>query len=56
MNIANKLTVFRVVLIPFFVLFILTDFTEYNRWIAFAIFCVATITDKLDGTIDGAWK
>ena len=51
MNIANKLTVFRVVLVPFFVLFVLTDFTEYNRWIAFAIFCIATITDKLDGTI-----
>ena len=51
MNIANKLTVFRVVIIPFFVLFLLTDFTQYNRWIAFAIFCIATITDKLDGTI-----
>ncbi len=51
MNIANKLTVFRVVLVPFFVLFMLTDFTQYNRWIAFAIFCIATITDKLDGTI-----
>jgi len=51
MNIANKLTVFRVVLVPFFVIFMLTDFTQYNRWIAFAIFCIATITDKLDGTI-----
>lgn len=51
MNIANKLTVFRVVLVPFFVIFMLTDFTPYNRWIAFAIFCIATITDKLDGTI-----
>ena len=51
MNIANKLTVFRVILVPFFVVFMLTDFTAYNRWIAFAIFVVATITDKLDGTI-----
>lgn len=51
MNIANKLTVFRVVLVPFFVVFMLTSFTPYNRWIAFAIFCIATITDKLDGTI-----
>ncbi len=51
MNIANKLTVFRVILVPVFVLFMLTDFTDYNRWIAFAVFCVATITDKLDGTI-----
>lgn len=51
MNIANKLTVFRVVLVPVFVVFMLTGFTPYNRWIAFGIFCLATITDKLDGTI-----
>ncbi len=51
MNIANKLTIIRVVLVPLFVLFLLTDFTPYNRWIAFAIFVIATITDKLDGTI-----
>ncbi len=51
MNIANKLTLFRVALVPFFVLFMLTNFTPYNRWIAFAIFLIATITDKLDGTI-----
>ncbi|MBQ3136053.1 MAG: CDP-diacylglycerol--glycerol-3-phosphate 3-phosphatidyltransferase [Clostridia bacterium] len=51
MNIANKLTVFRVILVPFFVLFMLTDFWSFNRWIAFGIFVVATITDKLDGTI-----
>lgn len=51
MNIANKLTVFRVILVPFFVVFMLTDFTAYNRWIAFGIFVIATITDKLDGTI-----
>lgn len=51
MNLANKLTVFRMILVPFFVLFILTDFTPYNELIALIIFVVATITDKLDGTI-----
>lgn len=51
MNIANKLTVFRVILVPIFVLFMETDFTPYNKIIAFVIFCIATITDKLDGTI-----
>ncbi len=51
MNLANKLTVFRVVLVPFYVFFMLTDFTAYNRYIALAIFVIATITDKLDGTI-----
>lgn len=51
MNIANKLTVFRMVLVPFFLLFILTDFIPYSRLIALCVFTVASITDKLDGTI-----
>lgn len=51
MNIANKLTLFRVILVPFFVFFMLTDFLAFSRWIAFGIFCIATATDKLDGTI-----
>lgn len=51
MNLANKLTVFRIMLVPFFVAFILTDFTAYNELIALIIFIVATVTDKLDGTI-----
>ncbi len=51
MNIANKLTVFRVILVPFFVFFMLTDFIPHSQIIAFVIFVVATITDKLDGTI-----
>lgn len=51
MNTANKLTVFRIALIPFFVLFMLTDFTDYNRLIALIIFIIASITDQLDGHI-----
>ena len=51
MNIANKLTIFRVVLVPFFVVFALYDITAYSRYIALAIFIIATVTDKLDGTI-----
>lgn len=51
MNTANKITVFRIVLIPFFVLFMLTDFTEYNRLIAIIIFIVASISDHFDGYI-----
>lgn len=51
MNLANKLTVFRMILVPFFVVFILTAFTPYNKLIALIIFSVASITDKLDGTI-----
>ncbi|MBE6785331.1 MAG: CDP-diacylglycerol--glycerol-3-phosphate 3-phosphatidyltransferase [Ruminococcaceae bacterium] len=51
MNLANKLTIFRMILVPFFVVFLLTDFTAVNEIIALVIFVVATVTDKLDGTI-----
>lgn len=51
MNLANKLTVFRVVLVPFFVAFMLLEGIVYNTLIAMVIFIVATATDKLDGII-----
>ena len=49
MNLPNKLTVFRVILIPFFVLCFYTPNLPYNNVIACVIFCVASITDFLDG-------
>ena len=51
MNLPNKLTMFRVILIPFFVLFLLVDITYADRWIALAIFIIASLTDLLDGKI-----
>lgn len=51
MNLPNKLTMFRVILIPFFVLFMLVDITTADKWIALAIFIVASLTDLLDGKI-----
>lgn len=52
MNLPNKLTLFRVVLIPFFVFFLLDPYFEgYGNYIAVAIFIVASITDFLDGKI-----
>lgn len=51
MNLPNKLTMFRVVLIPFFVVLLLVDITPYDNWIALAIFIVASLTDLLDGKI-----
>ena len=52
MNLPNKLTIFRVILIPFFVFFLLTPyFPEYGKYIATAIFIVASLTDMADGKI-----
>ena len=51
MNLPNKLTVFRVILIPFFVLFMQPYFGTTGRYIALAIFIVASLTDMLDGKI-----
>ena len=52
MNLPNKLTILRVILIPFFVVFMLFDITgAAAKWIALVIFCVASLTDMLDGKI-----
>ncbi len=52
MNLPNKLTIFRVILIPFFLIFLYTDFWgNANSYIAIAIFIIASLTDLLDGKI-----
>lgn len=52
MNLPNKLTLFRVILIPFFVTFLLLENVHFTfRWIALALFCIASITDFFDGRI-----
>ena len=52
MNLPNKLTILRVIMIPFFVVFLLADVTgSADKWIALVIFCVASLTDMLDGKI-----
>lgn len=49
MNIANKLTLLRIILIPVFLVFLLMGITPYSKEIALGIFIVASITDALDG-------
>lgn len=50
MNLPNKLTVLRVIMIPFFVFFMLTDMAGgASKWIALALFIIASFTDTLDG-------
>ncbi|PVG82042.1 CDP-diacylglycerol--glycerol-3-phosphate 3-phosphatidyltransferase [Nocardioides gansuensis] len=52
-NIANVLTTLRIVLVPFFAWALLQDGGDSVlwRWVAFAIFAVAMITDKVDGDL-----
>ena len=57
MNTPNKLTILRVILIPFFVFFLLTDYAggeEVSRYLALAVFIAASLTDTLDGYIAAA--
>lgn len=53
MNLPNKLTILRIIMIPFFVLFMLLDggANQTYRYIAAVIFIVASFTDLLDGKI-----
>ena len=53
MNLPNKLTVMRVIMIPFFVISLLAFHGEVRllRNLAAAIFIVASLTDMLDGKI-----
>lgn len=53
MNLPNKLTILRVILIPFFVLFLLLreGSDQTCRYIAASIFVIASVTDLLDGKI-----
>ncbi len=52
MNLPNKLTVARVILIPFFVFFLLFEPSNTTlKWVALAIFIIASLTDMLDGKI-----
>ena len=53
MNLPNKLTILRVLMIPFFVLFMLAPFAQNRAGsiIAFILFVAASLTDTLDGMI-----
>ena len=50
MNTPNKLTVARMIMVPFLVVFLLTGWGgDANRYISLIIFVAASITDWLDG-------
>lgn len=51
MNLPNKLTILRIILVPIFLVFISIRDIPYGKPIAIAIFIIASITDTLDGYI-----
>lgn len=51
MNLANKITMVRVLAIPFFIFFLMTDMVPGSKWIALGLFIGASLTDFLDGFI-----
>ena len=49
MNLPNKLTILRTLMIPVFLFFLLTDYAgDYSKWIAVVVFILASLTDFLD--------
>lgn len=51
MNLANKLTIFRVIIVPFFVFFMSFGGIEHRYLYALILFIIASLTDMLDGKI-----
>lgn len=51
MNLPNKLTILRLVFIPFYVFFLMTDYFSFTSHVALVIFLLASFTDTLDGII-----
>ena len=51
MNLPNKLTILRIVLVPLFVALLLIPAIPYNEIWAILVFSLASLTDMLDGRI-----
>lgn len=51
MNLPNKITIFRVCLIPLFLIALLVPAIPYGKYIALVIFVVACLSDAVDGHI-----
>lgn len=54
MNLSNRITIIRILLVPVFMVFLLTDIrvssvSGFNIWVAVVVFCIAALTDTLDG-------
>jgi CDP-diacylglycerol--glycerol-3-phosphate 3-phosphatidyltransferase len=50
MNLPNKLTILRAIMIPFFLIFLYLS-APWAKWVSLGIFILASLTDMLDGKI-----
>jgi CDP-diacylglycerol--glycerol-3-phosphate 3-phosphatidyltransferase len=50
MNLANRLTLLRIILVPVFMVFLLNKIT-YGEYLAAGVFVIAALTDSLDGYV-----
>ncbi|MHB8130350.1 MAG: CDP-alcohol phosphatidyltransferase family protein, partial [Mobilitalea sp.] len=51
MNLPNKITIFRIFMIPLFLVFLLMPGIPYGQYIAAGIFLIAALSDLVDGYI-----
>lgn len=59
MNLPNKLTMLRLILVPVFVVLVFLEvgeFAKFNDYIAFVVFAIAGFTDYLDGHLARKWN
>lgn len=49
MNLPNKITIFRVCMIPIFLIFLLVPGIPYGKYAALVVFVVACLSDAVDG-------
>jgi len=49
MNLPNKITIFRVILIPVFLVFLMVPGIPFGKWIALGVFILASLSDMVDG-------
>lgn len=55
LNLPNVLTILRIAMIPFFVYFLVSPLPR-DRFIALALFMIASVTDFFDGYLARKWK
>ncbi len=51
MNLPNKITIFRVILIPVFLILLMVPGIPLGKWIAIFVFIIASLSDMVDGKI-----